>query len=370
MQKKVLIISTVGLIYDGITSVILSYLQAMDRSGLDIYVASTIKCEDDIKRKLESINCHVVDFPSRRNETSQYFFSLVSFIRKNNIEVVHAHGNSGTLAIEMVAGWLGGCKKRIAHSHNTRCDQVKADKLLRPVFDLFYTDAMACGDAAGRWLFKDKPFTILSNGRDVTTFAFNESIRVKKRAELNLKNEIAIGHVGGFFEQKNHKFLLKIFREILRKEPTAHFYLIGDGPLRAEIELSAKDLKDNLVLVGTTPYVSDYLQAMDGMLLPSLFEGLPLVAIEWQINGLPCVLSDAVTKECSFTENCTFMSLDESAEVWANKIIEMSKKDGRAVDSKRGVIQAKADGYDINENAKLLRKIYVTKPHATLKLKN
>lgn len=358
MRTKVLIISTVGLIYDGITSVITSYLQAMDLSDLDVYVISTIKEEKSIVKKIEKIGCHIVKLPSRKSQTVSYFLELTAFIKKNQINVVHAHGNSGTLAIEMFAAWIGGCKKRIAHSHNTKCDQVKADKILRPVFNILYTDAMACGDDAGRWLFNDRPFTVLLNGRDVRLFSFDENVREKKRAELNLKNQIAIGHVGGFFEQKNHRFLLEIFREIIKKEPTARFYLIGDGPLRAEIESSAKDLKENLTFVGTTMQMADYLQAMDGMLLPSLFEGLPLVAIEWQISGLPCIFSDKVTKECIFTDNCVFMSLDEEAEAWAGEIIALVKSNVRSKNSKKAAFESKVHGFDIQDGALKLRDIY------------
>lgn len=358
MQKKILIISTVGLVYDGITNVILSYLQAMDRSGLDIYVVSTIQCENAIKDKLEKLGCHVVELPSRRTETCKYFWALVSFVSKNKMDVIHAHGNSGTLAIEMVSGWLGGCKKRIAHSHNTKCSQMKADRILRPIFNLFYTDAFACGKAAGRWLFGERAFAVLSNGRDIKAFSFNETIRERKRRDLNLGTEIAIGHVGGFFEQKNHKFLLEIYREILKIEPSARLFLIGDGPLKKNIEVCAEDMKDHLSFVGTTPDMAEYLNAMDGMLLPSLFEGLPLAAVEWQINGLPCILSDAVTRECGFADNCMFMSLEKSAAEWAMTLIAMIKRNSRNAESEKSAVQAKTCGFDIQDGAKKLRGLY------------
>lgn len=155
-NRRILIISTVGLIYDGITSVIVSYLKAMNREGLDIYIVGTIDVKDSIRNQIEAMGCKVIELPNRRSNPMNYFFQLSKFVRKKKIDVVHAHGNSGTLAIEMVAAWLGGCKKRIAHSHNTKCDQVKADKLLRPIFNIFYTDALACGSEAGRWLLEEK----------------------------------------------------------------------------------------------------------------------------------------------------------------------------------------------------------------------
>ena len=215
-MKKVMVVSTVGLIYDGITSVIVSYLEAMDRRDLDIYVVSTIKAEAAITKKIEKLGCHVISFPSRRTNTAQYFFSLLSFIRKNRIDVIHAHGNSATLSIEMLAGWLGGCKKRIAHSHNTKCDQVKADKILRPFFYRLYTEALACGQDAGKWLFGDRKFEILQNGRDVDKYAYQETVRKNMRENYGFQEQMVVGHVGGFYEQKNHRFLVQVFRSIQR----------------------------------------------------------------------------------------------------------------------------------------------------------
>lgn len=199
-QKKVLIISTVGLIYDGITSVILECLKSMNRTGIEFYVVATVDCKPGIVKQLNELGCVIVDFPDRRKQPALYFFELIKFIRKEEISVIHAHGNSATLAVEMIAGWLGGAKKRIAHSHNTRCEQVKADKILRPFFNLSYTDALACGEEAGRWLFGSKKFVVLNNGRDIDKFSFKDEKRQSVRAQLGLTKEKAFGHVGGFVE--------------------------------------------------------------------------------------------------------------------------------------------------------------------------
>ena len=356
-KNKVLIISTVGLIYDGITSVILSCLKAMDRMGIEFYIAATIDLKPNIRAQLEELKCNIVDFPNRRKQPVKYFLALSKFIKESNIDVVHAHGNSGTLAVEMVAAWIGGAKKRMAHSHNTKCDQIKADKLLRPVFDLFYTDGLACGVEAGKWLFKNRQFTVLNNGRDISLFSYKPVDRQLIRSQLGLNDEIAIGHVGGFFEQKNHAFLIDIFKEIKKIEPSAKFYLIGDGPKRKEIEELSKGL--DVDFLGTVDNVSDYLNAMDGMILPSLFEGLPLVAVEWQLNGLPVLASDTVTKECVISENFEFFSLAESSGRWAKKIVQMIRSNNRQNNSIRAQINAKKRGFDINVSAKILRDMYL-----------
>lgn len=354
---RILIISTVGLIYDGITSVITSYLKAMDKSGLEIFVAGTIEVKPSIKTLIEELGCTIIELPNRRTETIDYAISLAKCIRKNKIEVVHAHGNSGTLAIEMCAAWLGGCKKRIAHSHNTRCDQVKADKVLRPIFNLFYTDALACGEAAGKWLFKDRLFFVLTNGRDVRQFCYDQNIRNVVRNEYHIaEDELAIGHVGGFVEQKNHKFLVEIYREIKKIEPKTHFFMIGEGPLKNEVEQKCDGL--NIVFTGGTNRVSEYLNAMDGMVLPSLFEGLPLVAIEWQINGLPCVLSDYVTKDCIITEGVEVLYLNDSPAKWAEVLLNSIRKRDRKVDASKAILSVREAGFDIEESAHKLKNIY------------
>ena len=355
-MKKVLIVSTVGLIYDGITSVITSYLQAMNLEGLDVYVAGTIDVKPSIRKQIEDCGCKVIEFPNRRTETVRYFFSLAWFIKKNSIQVIHAHGNSGTLAIEMLAAWIGGCRKRIAHSHNTKCDQVKADKILRPLFNLFYTDGLACGKAAGEWLFGKREFTILPNGRNIEQFKFNLNKRIVFREMLGINDEIAIGHVGGFVEQKNHKFLVEIFRNLRDIEPNVKLFMIGDGPLKKQIEKQCEGL--NVVFTGAIDNVSDYINAMDGMLLPSFFEGLPLVAIEWQINGLPCLLSNTITEECKISERVSYMSLVCTARLWAEVLLKMVKSNNREINSQGAYQAVERSKFNIKNSAKRLEQIY------------
>ena len=362
-NKRVLIISVVGLIYDGITSVMLSYLKAMDLSDIDVYVAATIRVEGVIQKQFQNIGCNIINFHSRKAHTVTYFFELVKFIKKYRIDVVHVHGNSGTMAVEMVAAWLGGCKVRIAHSHNTRCDQIKADKILRPIFNLFYTDALACGKDAGKWLFKNRSFIVLKNGRNIQKYAYSGEARNRIRAEFQIGDCRAIGHVGGFVPQKNHVFLMSIYKELLKKEPSVKLFVVGDGLLKEDIINLCKEygIYDQVVFTGNIDNMSEFLSAMDAMVLPSLFEGLPLVTVEWQINGLPCLVSDSITKECAFTEFIEFESLDKGAEEWAKELLNIAKSN-RSRNSRQGVEQAMKAGYDIKENATLLKKYYMQNP--------
>lgn len=360
-KKRIAIISTVGLIYDGITSVILSQMQAMNLSDLDVYIIGTIKVESSIVKKFEDLGCTIINLPSRRQNTLLYWKELFKFIREKKIEVVHVHGNSATMAIEMTAAWLGGAKKRIAHSHNTKCDQVKADKLLRPLFYALTTDRLACGEAAGKWLYRDKTFVIIKNGRDEKIFKYDETVRNQLRREMSLEDKVVIGHVGGFLEQKNHIFLLEILKEISNKIEDVYFVLVGDGVLREKIENKACEIgiKDKIVFTGKIDNVPEVLQVMDGMLLPSLFEGLPLVVLEWQLAGLPCVISDSIDASCAVTELVSFMSLEDNPTNWAKKIISKLKDSDRGLNSKEAIEALKREGYLISDCSSCLRQIYV-----------
>lgn len=357
-KRRVLIISTVGLIYDGITSVITSYLEAMDLSNLDVYVAETIKAESSIENRIMNLGCKIVNLPNRRTETLRYFMALQKFVRHNRIEVVHAHGNSATLAVDLLAAKLGGCKKRIAHSHNTKCDQVRADRMLRPLFYHLYTDALACGEEAGKWLFGNRPFMVLRNGRNVEKYKFNAIVRERMRKQYGFKDELVIGHVGGFVEQKNHAFLIEIFRDVLKIKSNAKLVLVGDGMLRKYIKESVSDISDSVLFIGTTDRVEDYLQMMDVMVLPSLFEGVPLVVIEWQINGLPCLISDTVTAGCKVTNHITFLSLSKTSKEWSETIININNNNKRKDNSIVDYEMVKDSIYNISYLAKELLRVY------------
>ena len=128
------------------------------------------------------------------------------------------------------------------------------------------------------------------------------------------------------FLKKNHRFIVEIYTELKRQEPSCKLFMIGDGPLKRQIEKLCSDL--NVTFTGTIDNIPEYLNAMDWVILPSLFEGVPLVAIEWQINGLPCILSDVITGDCKLTDNVVFMSLDKEAEEWAKSILaEINNKE-------------------------------------------
>ena len=171
---------------------------------------------------------------------------------------------------------------------------------------------------------------------------------------------LVLGHVGNFNAQKNQVFLLDVLDQLLKVERNLKLYLMGDGTTRKSIMQIANDrgLSQYIVFTGSIQNVPDMLQAMDLMLLPSLHEGLPLVAVEWQMMGLPCILSDKITKECMFTDTVRFLPID-SAENWKNAILESRTISGNRVDaSEKAISAAKEIGYDLQENAQKLQQYF------------
>lgn len=357
---KILQIPTGGLFSDGILSCIVEYMTAMDKSGMDIRVLATSNSDESIVQKVEKSGCKVVSIPYRKKNTVKYFFELRRYIAKEKIDIVHVHGSSAIMSIELLAAKLAGCKVRIAHSHNTTCENKKADKILRLLFDKLYTESFACGQEAGKWMFGTKSFTVIPNGRSLQKYEYNLDKRVQYRKKLNVpKDAFIIGHVGRFNAQKNHEYLIQIFAEVYKKKQNAYLVLVGTGDTvdKTKRQVLELGLESQVVFTGAIDNVSNYLSAFDAMLLPSLYEGLPLVVIEWQISGLPCLISDTITKECAITSLVKFESIEASPAVWAGDI-EAIKIEDRNVNKDKIFREVKAAGYDIKEDAARLKTVY------------
>ncbi len=361
---KILVINTVTLRRNGITSCIMNYVKNMleDDMQIDILVGGIVS--DDIRAEIEARNIKLYVVSDRRGDKKQYLSDVKKVLSKNKYDVVHVHGNSCTMAGELFVAKLAGCKVRIAHSHNTTCVHMRQHKLLRPLFELCCNRRLACGQAAGEWLFRRKNFTVLKNGVKVEDYTLDENIRNEIRNKYGIKSdELLIGHIGLFVHQKNHEFLIELAKH-LRDEGKKQFrfVLIGEGPLREPIENAIREaaLEEFFCLTGAIHNVSEYLQAMDLLVLPSRYEGLPYVLVEAQALALQCVVSDQVSKEADITESIAFCGI-ENPKSWVDYISGCNVKDlweQRYSNIERNHHLLSQNGYDINENVKLLKEIY------------
>lgn len=350
-------VCTVELEKNGIAVFIMNYAEKLISRSIQIdIVAPNIVRSEDIRETIQRKGIGLYELPMRKANTGKYFWELVKIIKQGKYEIVHAHGNSCTLAIEMFAALLGGCKVRVAHSHNTTCQHKRAHRTLRPLFELTCTERLACGVEAGRWLFHKKKFEIAKNGIDIKKYRFQEEVRIRIRRELGIeKGEILLGHVGAFLYQKNQEFLIVLMKKMEECCPGRfRMILIGEGEeWNSTVEkIQRYGLQKSVILTGSRDNVNDYLQAMDCFLLPSRFEGLPFVLIEAQTAGLPCVVSNQISREADLTGNLYYLPIDEGETVWKKQLESMDY-------CRRSVGRLRDPEYDLEIAAGKLKRFYI-----------
>lgn len=362
---KVLALSTNGVLHDGITAWIVQNFGRMQRKKVKFvdtvaFVGVDVSLLDDMKAA--GIRTHIL--PSRKRNPVAYARSLLRLLHKNSYDVVHIHGNSATVILDAVCCLIAGVRHRIVHSHNTSANWPWLHYLLRPLVVSLATTRVACGRDAGRWLFGRADFTILPNGRPLPVFAYSPTSRTLTRQELGFSGEIiAIGHVGNFTEQKNHRFLLRAFSDARDLNPLLRLVLVGDGARRSDIEEQVAELGlgELVTLVGRTSRVSDYLCAFDAAVLPSLHEGFPTVLVEWQANGLPSLVSTAVTEDCAITDLVHFVPAGDLAS-WTKSIAQTEQVERGSLSEMAQVTLTNA-GYDAESSARRLEHLYESFSH-------
>ena len=352
---RLLFVNTVRPGYDGLTMFTLKLLRAMDLSGMAAGYVFIAEPPEPIRKELEALGIRVYILP-RNGNPPRYVLALARLIRREKYGIVHAHGNSATLAVEMVAALLGGAKVRIAHSHNTATTFPGLNLLLNPLFQLLTTARMACGREAGRWLFGNRPFEVVPVASDPRDYRIDAACRSKMRKEMGIGDEeILIGCVAILAPAKNHLFLLDAFSRARRENPRLRLALIGDGELRGEIESAAAALGGAVTLTGGVSDVPARMQALDALVLPSLHEGFPNVLVEAQMAGLPALVSENVTRDCDLTGLLTFLPLD--GDLWAKAMAALAPIDRESA-SAHGCAMAAEKGFDARREAAKLRKRY------------
>ena len=271
--------------------------------------------------------------------------------------MIHSHLNC-TAGVPLKPAMELGIPLRIAHAHSSNLNwnpKCMIKLWCKQSIPKYATHLFACGDKAGTWMFKGKPFTLMRNAIDVQDFTYDPIRSHSVKESLGLTGKFVVGHVGQFRREKNHLFLIRVFHEVLKKEPNSALVLIGKGP---EMEKSKElchslGITDAVHFLGARPDIPDLMQAMDVFVLPSLFEGLPVTMVEAQSAGLPFLISEGVPKECMLTEDGCCMSLSDPPSQWADRILtykDLLRRDTSAL--------LRSSGYDIETNAKWLEEFY------------
>lgn len=251
---------------------------------------------------------------------------------------------------------------RVLHSHNnsempvSKADQWR-ERYVERHMDQYVNQYFACSEEAGKWMFGDRKFKVLANGIDTEQFSYQPEIRADVRRKYNLGGKLVVGTVGRLAEQKNPFYILEIFAELKKINPNTSFLHVGDGPLREPLEKRARELKikEDYHFIGQTDQTAEYLNAMDVFLLPSKFEGFPMVLVEAQSAGLPCFVANNITHDCKLTNNMYFLDINRRPSDWAYKVNQIDPDNRK--DQTSFIINA---GYDIHQTAKKFQDYFLS----------
>lgn len=357
-MKKILIINTIGFGYEGITNVIMNYIEKMNRKGLEFFFCVFNTNDHSIKERLKLFG-KVIEIPNRKN-VYNYLFALNKMLKKQ-YDVVHIHGNSGTMVMETFLCKLNNVGKTIIHCHSIRTDHPVINGLFKRIAICQANVCLACSKEAGDFLYGKSKYMILNNAIDLEKFRFSENIRVQYRAKLKIDGEVLIGHAGHFTKAKNQKFLVDVFNEYYKINSNSKLLLVGDGPLLNSVKekVSRMGLQDNVIFAGGRADIEGLYQAMDIFLFPSLWEGLGLAAVEAQVSGLPVLASNNVPEIAGCTDRFFSLDLKLGEKQWGKKMECILKQRDKREALNEKEKQAISDrGYDITTEVKKLEYIY------------
>ena len=335
-NEKIIVAQIVGKwLGGGVESVVMNYYKNIDREKVQF----DFICDEDSTSipydEIEKLGGRVIIVPPYQ-KLFKYHKELKKIFKQNNYKIVHSHIN--TLSVfSLFAAKCANIPVRIAHSHSTTSPKEFKRNILKNILKhfskLFATDYFACSEKAARFQFGNKSVdngqvVIINNAIDVNKFEYNEKIRKSIREELNIKeDELVIGHIGRFVTVKNHCFIIDIFNNICTTEKNIKLILAGDGPLIEDLKQKVKslNLEEKVIFLGQCKEIHKIYQALDVFILPSLYEGLPVVGVEAQASGLPCIFSNKMTKEVKILDSTKFLDIESGEEIWKKEILENLK---------------------------------------------
>lgn len=359
-----------GIVGSGSEQVVLNYCSRMRNIHFDLLYQ--YEPNPQILERFNEVGIACIQIPDKVHHPLIHLWTMFRIFRKGRYDVVHSHLDWFMNSYVCFLAMLAGVKKRIAHHHQAYTFDCHPGlragislsfkkglcSILRIPCKLFATHWLACGEAAaingwGKNAVAKGKVTILPNAIDSERFKFSEKSRQEVRARYGIKNDdFVIGHVGRFYPQKNHDFLIDVFAEVRKQKMNAKLLLLGDGPLQDKIrqKVETLGLAKAVVFAGLQKDPAPFYSAMDIFAFPSLWEGLPLTLVEAQYSCLPCVVSENVTKEVDVSLNIEYLQMHKS--LWIKYLLETSENKIRKMKLPQ------SEKYDINVTVRILRNIY------------
>lgn len=342
----------------GISSYMMNYYRHFDKTKIqiDFIVHGQGGVFDN---EIKELGGRVFHVPTKRENYLENKKQIFKIMQKGKYHIVHSHMDGMNGPILRMAKKCG-VPIRISHSHNTSHLTNSRIKILihehaRKIIPQYATELWACSNAAGKWLYGNNKFRVVPNAIEVEKYKYDDDFRGVLRHKYNLDGKYVIGHIGKFEYQKNHEFLIRMFSKIADHNEEMMLMLIGDGSLKNEIQnlVSELGLTTQVLFLGKRNDVSKLLNIFDVFVLTSRFEGLPVVAVEAQANGLSCVCADTITKEINITGNITFFNLEDDLELWRESVCKRKSRDLLATD------KITKGGYNIACEALKLQDMYI-----------
>lgn len=362
-MKKVLQIMN-GAVAGGISTVILNYYQLMDRNKVHFDCAMPDVELGQNGFEFQKLGCKIIKIPLKSKHPILYWKVLKNILKSGDYSAIHVNGNATSFFPLIIAKYMG-VPIRIAHAHTAMLPQSMLEKIKyyisRRITKYVATKIIACSKESAISIFGEDMFysgkiLLLKNAIDSQKFQFSAKIREDIRKKLNFNDKIIIGCVGNLGPEKNHSFAIKVFLEIKKQKEKVHLVLIGDGELRKELETEVRNLnlEKDVSFLGRRTDINILLQGIDIFLMPSLYEGFSLAAVEAICSGLPIFFSENVQKNFEFYDKCFYISLKKSPKYWANKILEISNNTER----KDGKTFIKTAGLDLIDNVDKFTSLY------------
>ncbi len=358
----------------GVEQLVMNYYSAIDREAVQfdffLFKGSANVPVEEIK----AMGGRLFVLPTLKHPF-RYMKIMKRLLKENNYDIVHCH-LSTLSGFALKAAKDAGVRVRILHNHSTSGGSREllrniAKSLLKPFAKHYATDYLGCSEHAARWMFGSVPVFKLNeaappikharvapNAVDIDLFRFSEDKRRYVREELDIPPDtLLFGHIGRFCPQKNQSFLIDIFKEIVKQHKDSMLLLAGTGKDMEYIKarIMAAGLTDKVILTGHRADSDVLYSGLDFFLLPSTYEGLGMVAVEAQCNGLYCLLSDKVPQEAKVTPSAQYLSLKTPPDDWACAALCCAK-----LRNEKGAEQVAAAGYDINQAADELKKYYLS----------
>ena len=345
----------------GIETMLMNFYRNIDRDRIQFDFLANKPAPGDYDEEVKALGGRLFISPGFMSYRKYAAYMTDLFREHPEYRIIHTH-NGSLMLYALQSAKRNSIPVRIAHAHATAVPvglKNELKKLMRPLIKYAATDYWGCSDAAGKFYFSEKRWNnrheLIHNAINVDDFTFNSASRTAIRSKYGLGDKFVIGHVGRLAPQKNQKMLLDVFDRVHRQNANTHLVIIGTGELEDKLkeQCSALGLSDSVTFTGVQTNVNEWYSAFDAFVMTSLYEGLPVVAVEAQASDLPCILTDTITTEVSVTDRVSFLGLHDDPQLWANAILELQPKD-----RKDRSAQLQQAGYDIRYEAKRMQELY------------